>query len=120
MPFKAVLNQLLEDIPGAQGVVIVDWEGEAVDYVSCLDDYDLKLIGAHSGIILSLLKKVQRSHDESVLRELCWRCENGQILTVPLSDNYLLVVQLAETVLSAQAANRLHRCAEMLHEEFNC
>ena len=33
MPFKRILQTLVEATPGATGAVLADWEGEAVDQV---------------------------------------------------------------------------------------
>ena len=38
MPFKTLLNSLVERVPGAQGAIIADWEGEAVEQVGIMDD----------------------------------------------------------------------------------
>ena len=56
MPFKNRLRQLLDEISGSIGAIIVDWEGEAVDQTGCISDYDIKVIGAHNGIILTRIQ----------------------------------------------------------------
>ncbi len=58
MPFKELLGQLVARVPGAQGAIVADWEGEAVDQFGVMDDYDLKIIGAHKGVILQNLRAV--------------------------------------------------------------
>jgi hypothetical protein len=58
MPFKTLLNALVENVPGAQGAIIADWEGESVEQVGIMDDYDLKVIGAHKGVILHNMREV--------------------------------------------------------------
>ena len=58
MPFKAILKELVEVTPGASGAILADWEGEAVEQCCHYDDFELKVIGAHKGIILNQMKEI--------------------------------------------------------------
>ncbi len=53
MAFKRILGKLIDAVPGSCGALLADWEGEAVDQVARMDDYELKVIGAHKGIIFN-------------------------------------------------------------------
>ena len=70
MPFKPLLNALVERVPGAQGAIIADWEGESVDQVGIMDDYDLKVIGAHKGVILHSMRDVVDRLGDDELKEI--------------------------------------------------
>lgn len=50
--FAAILEDLLEAIPGAQAAALVDFEGETVDYAGALDTFDLKVSAAHWQLVL--------------------------------------------------------------------
>ncbi len=56
MSFKAILTELVQSVPGATGAIIADWEGETVDHVALMDDYELKITAAHLWIILTRMK----------------------------------------------------------------
>ena len=103
MPFKTLLNRLLEDIPGAVGAIIVDWEGEAVDQVARIDDYEIKVLGAHSGIILGFLREALMRLEGGDLDELVFRSGENKILLAPLTDEYVLILQLGPTAIAARA-----------------
>ncbi len=118
MPFKSLLNRLLEDIPGALGAIIIDWEGEAVDQVARIGDEDIKLLGAHKGIILNLLRDVLTRVDGGEFEELVIRTDRGKTLLAPLSDDYYLVLNLGVESIAARAAFKLRRCIEELRPEF--
>lgn len=118
MPFKSLLNRLLEDIPGALGAVIIDWEGEAVDHVTRINEYEIKVLGAHSGIILNLLKDALLQIDSGELNEVMIRTGNNKTLIAPLTEDYLLVLQLGSIAIAARASYKARRCIDELRHEF--
>ncbi len=119
MPFKSLLNRLLEDIPGALGAIIIDWEGEAVDQVARISDYDIKLLGAHSGIILHLLRETLTRIDSGELEEVVFRTGDNKTLIAPLTEDYLLVLHLGAEAIVARATFRAGRCVDELRHEFS-
>ena len=118
MPFSTVLNQLLDDIPGAKGVIILDWEGEAVDQAAHISDYDMKVIGAHCGIVVQRLKEMLQRVDSGTFEEIVFRYEAEKTIVASLSDDYFLLVQLAGDCVTAIAANRIKCCVADLRQEF--
>lgn len=118
MPFKLTLKQLLDDVPGALGAIIVDWEGEAVDQVSLLSEYDIKVIGAHNGIILTRLQTVLDRTDGGSLEEVMISSSTARTLVQPLTEDYLLLLQLDRNAGVAEAKYCLRCCAEELSDEF--
>lgn len=117
MPFKAVLRQLLQDVPGSLGVVIVDWEGEAVDQATRIGEYDIKILGAHHGIILTMLRDALTRMGTGDPEEVVIRTQLGTTLIQPLTEDYLLILQLEQRALVARAVQRLRRCAEQLYDD---
>ncbi len=118
MPFKTLLNRLLEDIPGAVGAIIVDWEGEAVDQVARVDDYEIKVLGAHSGIVLGFLQEALSRIDSGSLDELVIRAGKNKILMAPLTDEYVLILQLGPTAIAARASYKMGKCVAELRDQF--
>jgi predicted regulator of Ras-like GTPase activity (Roadblock/LC7/MglB family) len=119
MPFKLLLNRLLEDIPGAVGAIITDWEGEAVDQVARISEYEIKVLGAHKGIILNLLREALSRIDSGQLEEVLIRTQQGKTLIVPLNQDYFLVLSLRPEALAGRAAYKMHRCVAELRSEFD-
>lgn len=118
MPFKSLLNRLLEDIPGALGAIIIDWEGEAVDQVTRTNEYDIKILGAHSGIILGLLREALSRIDSGDLEEVVIRTGENKTLMAPLTEDYLLILQLGPEAIAARAAYKMRHCVAQLRSEF--
>lgn len=103
MPLKTILNDILTQIPGALGTILIDWEGEAVEQVSRMDDFHLKVLGAHCGIILENLRRAAQRLGGDEVEELVVRARTLSILVVPVTQDYFLVLTLREDVPAARA-----------------
>lgn len=117
MPFKQLLGTMLERVPGAQGAIIADWEGEAVDHLGTMDEYDLKIIGAHQGLILHNLREVVDRLGDDQLTEVIITSERGQTLILPVTREYFLVLTLSRNDVLGKALFEARRCIKALHAE---
>ncbi len=118
MPFSLVLNQLLDDIPEAKGVILLDWEGESVAQAARISEYDMKVIGAHCGIIVQHLKTMLERTGSGCFEEIIFRYKAEKTVVTPLSDDYFLLVQLGSDAVTATAAHKIRHCAAELRHEF--
>lgn len=119
MSFKILLSRLLEDIPGALGAIIIDWEGEAVDQIASANEYDLKVLGAHNGIVLSLLREALSRTASGELEEIVIHTGSSKTLIAPLTEDYLLILQLGSKAITAQAAHKVRYCMAELRRELD-
>ncbi len=117
MPFKNLLSSLVERVPGAQGAIIADWEGEAVDQVGIMDDYDLKVIGAHKGVVLHNMREVVDRLGDDDLREIVITTNQTQTLIMPVTKDYYLVLTLDRSDMLGRALMEARRCVQALHRE---
>jgi predicted regulator of Ras-like GTPase activity (Roadblock/LC7/MglB family) len=117
MPFKALLKEMIERVPGAQGAVIADWEGEAVDQFGLMDDYDLKLIGAYKGVILTNMRDVANRLNNDQLKEIIITTEHAQMIVVPVNLEYFLVLTLNRSDVLGRALFEARRCLQALKDE---
>lgn len=107
----------MDQLPGAVGAIIADWEGEAVDQVARMDDFEIKVLGAHKGIILTRLREALLRLDGGDLEEVLIHFDEGKTLITPLSDDYFLVLTVEPEVMVGKAAFVMRRCAERLRLE---
>jgi predicted regulator of Ras-like GTPase activity (Roadblock/LC7/MglB family) len=119
MPFKHLLTQLLERVPGASGAIIADWEGEAVDHVARMDDFELRVIGAHNGIILSNLRRVLGRLNRDRLQEVVISTSHSRTLVIPVTEDYFLVLAADREVVLGRALFEARRCVRQLKEEID-
>lgn len=118
MPFNYLLTNLLVDVPHAVGVIFLDDEGEAVDWVTRHDDpYELKVEGAYHSIFMRHMDRVARSIQAGRLDSYAIVGDRLVSLTQALPDGYYLVLVSDRTGPVAQALYHLRRTAEVIARE---
>ena len=117
MSFQAIMTELIRKVPGALGAILADWEGEAVDHAARMDDYELRLVGAHKGIILGNLREVVRRLEGDRLREIVITSEKNQTVVLPITDEYFLVLFLGREAMLGRALLEARRCLATLYAE---
>jgi predicted regulator of Ras-like GTPase activity (Roadblock/LC7/MglB family) len=128
-PFTPILRQTVQDLPDAIGIVFADWEGEAVDRFDPRagrpDDgrapvgpaVDLRLWGAHWGIILHLVESALRTFHYGDPFELILQHEDLDVLIRAVTDRYYLLLALRTGGPIGRALVALRRSAEALRAE---
>ena len=118
MPFSGLLTGLVQAVPGASGAILADWEGESVAHFYLHeDDYELKILGAHKGIILNRMKEVHGQLDSGPLREAVITTADQHVLIGAIGADYVLVMTLDRNTLLGPARRRFHDCLEDLYRE---
>ncbi|MGE4344665.1 MAG: roadblock/LC7 domain-containing protein [Geoalkalibacter sp.] len=117
MSLNALLQNLLGELPDALGVVLADWEGEAVAHAARMDDFELKVFGAHHGIILDSLRQAAARLGEPGVEEVAIHADDRLILVKPVTEEYFVVLALANEGLLSRASHVLQAYAAQLHEE---
>ncbi len=120
MSFRMILGELIEGIPEAQGAILVDWEGESVDLAGRMDDFDLKVLGAHKGVILTNLRELiakGRFAGADELHEILITTAQNETLVLPITLDYFLVLTLSRGEALGRARFAAKRCVERLRDE---
>jgi predicted regulator of Ras-like GTPase activity (Roadblock/LC7/MglB family) len=117
VPFKAILKELVESVPAASGAILADWEGEAVEQFCMYDDYEIKVTGAHKGIILNHLKDVHTSFPVGELEEAVIATGEQQVIVGAVGADYSLVMTLAREALLGLASYRFREAVKVLEKE---
>jgi predicted regulator of Ras-like GTPase activity (Roadblock/LC7/MglB family) len=103
MPFKDVLGLIVESVQGGVGAILVDDEGEAVDIFTHGDTYEIRLAGAHHGIVLTLLEEaMKRSENGGSLQGLSIKAERLNYTIVPVQEGLFVVLMQDETGIPSQ------------------
>jgi hypothetical protein len=102
------------DGAGALGVVLVDREGEAVDYAGYVDPYSLKVAAAEWRIVLDVARDVPHPHYRDTDGILV-RGKKKSFAVVGLPDGYALVLELPRRSfgLSGRAVAEAVRAVEL-------
>ena len=88
-PFTNILRELRLS-SGSQGIALVDFEGETVDYVGWVDPYELKVMAAHFQLVLGEL----RENRVTSLRQITIRTAKRGFIVRKLPSDYALVMVL--------------------------
>ncbi len=117
MPFERLLTELVREVPGAMGAILADWEGEAVAQAALMDDYELKIIGAHQGILLNHFRDAIRRLGLDELEELAVMTEDLRIFVVPVTMDYYVALLLRREAPWGPARFACGICKERLKKE---
>lgn len=117
MPFKKIIKNLVESVPEATGAILADWEGEAVEHFSLYDDYELKVIGAHKGIIFSLMRDIHSKNSDPEPRILVIRSSGSSALIGSIDKDYSLVMTLSPQAVMGRALHRMQDALHLLKKE---
>lgn len=116
MPFKTILRKLVEAVPCATGAILADWEGEAVEQYCLYDDYQLKIIAAHKGIILGRMKEVHASLSGGV-SEAVIATDSQLTVTGGIGPDYSLVMTLDKSAVVGIALYHFRKTLKLLEKE---
>ncbi len=120
MPFHYLLTNLLVDVPAAVGAILLDDEGEAIEWVTRHDDpYDLKVEGAYHSIFKRQLDGL--SSEDSVGPIHTYVIENELLtaLTQALPGGYYVVLVQEAGGSKAKALYHLRQTARFLSRELS-
>jgi predicted regulator of Ras-like GTPase activity (Roadblock/LC7/MglB family) len=115
--FRPILSDLVASVDGALAALFIDHQGEAVDAVGLLPDYDLKVIGAYQGIFLTQMEAIGHAIPLGGLERLKIEWEDSTILNALVDDEYYLILVLRSGANEGIAWNQLARTRERIREE---
>ncbi len=117
MPFKAIIEDLVTTTPGANGAILADWEGEAVVQCCHYDDFELKVIGAHNGILFNLMKDLHRQFADGGVREAVIATEQIQVIVGAVGPDYSLIMTFDRDGILGRALYRFRTAVALLEKE---
>ncbi len=119
MPFKSILKRLVENVDGAQGAILLDWEGEAVDQYAVISDYDIKFLGAHMGIILySLTRRLKEELGDDDVKSVIIDFGNKRFAVCTVDKDYFAVLVLSPDVVLGLVRRELEMAVNAIRKEF--
>jgi predicted regulator of Ras-like GTPase activity (Roadblock/LC7/MglB family) len=116
--FQYLLTNLLVDVPGAQGAIFLDPEGEAVELISRqATAYELKLEGAYHGIFLRQAARIAALSGAGELERIAIAGTQMQVMSKALKGGYYLVLIMESGASPALACDALQRASEHFNHE---
>jgi predicted regulator of Ras-like GTPase activity (Roadblock/LC7/MglB family) len=126
MPFRKILEELLE-AAGAAGAVMVDNDGEVVASVSGEEGaWDMELVGAHHALVLDVIREAgSRVEAEQGGRGGGWggvesiviTTASARVVVSALKEDYSLVVLLVGRAPAAKALFESKQAVKQIEKE---
>lgn len=118
MDLTQPLKELVAQVPGAVGAVLMDNEGEAVTYFSGTDKAErIRLIAAYHRIWLSDCLQLVAQMRLGNLDHLVQRYEHGTVLVKALKDNHALVLIGNQEMYVGQGLLYLDKIGAAINED---
>ena len=117
MPFKTILKELVDSTCGATGAILADWEGEAVEQYCLYDEYELKVLAAHKGIVLNQIREVHAAFPGGEISDAVITTASQHILAGVVGPDYSLVMTLDKRGAIGPALYRFRRALKVLEKE---
>jgi predicted regulator of Ras-like GTPase activity (Roadblock/LC7/MglB family) len=117
VPFKRLLTELVETVPGASGAILADWEGEAVEQHTSGDAFEMKVTAAHWGIVLNRLRELHGKYQAGLVKESVLSSDEQHVIVGAIGDEYTLVMTMNRNSLPLVALRSFRETAELLKKE---
>jgi len=115
--FKDILKSTVEGLPGALGAIFADWEGESVEHFFAGPEDEIKLLGAHQGILLNLVKEAAAGAGHGAVKCMMLTTDKARVVVQPIKDGYFLVLLLTRHCNSGLALRAASSAAGVLSGE---
>ncbi len=117
MPFLAILKGLVDSVPCAVGAIIVDWEGESVQYQCDSELYDIRFVAAHLQIMMSRLHDTYNTKLPGAIEELAVTTDKLILLTGAINSEYFVVLLVDRRCPVGIASYCLKKTVALLKKE---
>ena len=114
MDFRDVLRELVGAVPGAWGAIFVDFEGEAVDLFAVSDAYEVKLAGAHAGLLWTRVVAAGKESSLGKSWAVSVAAEKNRFFVHALDKDYFVLLATSESAPAGRARYHVARAVEAL------
>lgn len=103
-------------MPGAEGALLLDSEGEVVVQAGA-GDFRHRLIGAYQGIALALARRIGTRYGVGAVESLTCRYSGAALVLRPLKDGYYFLLAIAPGGGLAEAVRRSENARRNIDQE---
>ena len=115
--FTPILKAVVERVAGAVGAIFAAYDGEAVDLVAVEDKYEMAILGAQYGVILSHVQSAIKLFHFGEAFEVIVSHAHMDLLVRTVSEGYYVVLAVRGRAHLATAMRETARAAAALREE---
>jgi predicted regulator of Ras-like GTPase activity (Roadblock/LC7/MglB family) len=111
-----ILTDLIGSINGAQAVIFLDGDGEAIAKIGDVTR-DIRLVGAWKEIQLDQIRKIAERLKLGNVEAVLFSLEEGNELLVPVSGEYCLLLFLSAYANIKEAMGKLKQAVQLLKKD---
>lgn len=117
MVFNQILKRAVVETRGAVGAIFLDREGEEIAHYTSLSGDEMKLMGAHYGIVWLEIEAIVSRHLASSAGEAIFAAEKGICLMRPVQKEYMVLLLVNPSEGIGQARRWLRWAAAEIQKE---
>ncbi len=117
MIFQQILKRVVSQTEGAFGAIFFDREGEEIAHYTTLSGDEMKLIGAHFGIVWLEMEMMINHLLTSSTAEAIFVSEKGICLMRPVPKEYLILLIIHPSGGTGQARRWFHWAVGEIQKE---
>jgi len=112
------LQDFVQTTAGATAAILIDWEGEAVEFYSPnIDEFDIKILGAHQNIVFNRIREIRQRVPSQSIRDTVITTDRQHLILGAVGEEYTLVATLGRDALVGRALACVQRAVRLLEEE---
>jgi predicted regulator of Ras-like GTPase activity (Roadblock/LC7/MglB family) len=115
--FKALLEELVAKVDGAQGAIFLEKDGEAVAWYARGDGERLRLRAAYAAVVLQAARKLADQTKAGATRRLVLAYDQARLIIEELESGYFLVLELNDDAIIGKAIHLSKPTVEKLRVE---
>lgn len=115
--FGELLAELVGTVPGAVGAVFVDWDGESVDQFGHIPELDIRIIGAHWGIVVNLTRRLLEKSKYGKPEEIILSSEKRDVIIKTVTPEYFVVLTMKRGAHLGYALKEMTRVTHLIRAE---
>jgi predicted regulator of Ras-like GTPase activity (Roadblock/LC7/MglB family) len=117
MVFQSLLKELVTSVEGAVGAIILDWEGEPVEWWDSENKDRLMLRAAYVDVAFKMTKKLVSPARAGRASRLMIEYENARFVVEEIAHGYVVVIELGLSGNIAEALRETETAVGELRRE---
>jgi predicted regulator of Ras-like GTPase activity (Roadblock/LC7/MglB family) len=114
---ESVLSDLVSDVEGATGAIILAADGEAVQWHTAADAEQLRLRGAYIAVAVQTYRESVARKELGAMRELVLEYDGSSFVAHEIDNDCFVAIELAADANIGEAMFRLGPAATKLRNE---
>ncbi len=117
MPFKATLKELVQSVDGAEGAIVVEADGEGVQWFPENSPDRLRLRAAYVALSAESWRESIENLKLQKTEPMVIEYQGASFLAEDLGGGYFLILELNASANIAQAMDKIQSAGEIMRKE---